>query len=59
MLIGIGLVLAVASSTRFYCVNWLGERVVADLRADVFRHLARLGPGLLRAHPLGRADVAG
>src|SRR4030095_5689975 len=23
---------------------WLGERVVADLRADVFRHLATLGP---------------
>ena len=27
-----------------YAVNWLGERVVADLRADVFRHLATLGP---------------
>jgi ATP-binding cassette, subfamily B, bacterial len=43
-LIGIGLVLAVASAGRFYAVNWLGERVVADLRADVFRHLASLGP---------------
>jgi len=44
MLIVIGLVLAVASAVRFYIVNWLGERVVADLRADVFAHLARLGP---------------
>ena len=44
MLIGIGLVLALASAARFYAVNWLGERVVADLRADVFRHLATLGP---------------
>jgi ATP-binding cassette subfamily B protein len=44
MLIVIGLVLAIASATRFYIVNWLGERVVADLRADVFAHLARLGP---------------
>jgi len=44
MLILLGVVLALASSVRFYCVNWLGERVVADLRADVFRHLTRLGP---------------
>ena len=26
-LLGVGLVLAIASATRFYCVNWLGERV--------------------------------
>lgn len=44
MLIVIGLVLALASSARMYAVNWLGERVVADLRAQVFRHLATLGP---------------
>jgi ATP-binding cassette, subfamily B, bacterial len=44
MLIVIGLALALASAARFYAVNWLGERVVADLRADVFRHLASLGP---------------
>ena len=44
MLIVIGLVLAVASAGRMYAVNWLGERVVADLRAHVFRHLATLGP---------------
>ncbi|MEW5964232.1 MAG: ABC transporter transmembrane domain-containing protein [Pseudomonadota bacterium] len=43
-LIVIGLVLALASAARFYFVNWLGERVVADLRTDVFRHLSRLGP---------------
>ncbi len=44
MLILIGIVLAFASASRFYTVNWLGERVVADVRADVFRHLATLGP---------------
>lgn len=44
MVVVIGLVLAVASALRFYFVNWIGERVVADLRSDVFRHLARLGP---------------
>lgn len=44
MLILIGIVLAIASASRFYTVNWLGERVVADVRRDVFSHLATLGP---------------
>jgi ATP-binding cassette subfamily B protein len=43
-LIALGLALAVASAARMYAVNWLGERVVADLRAEVFRHLGTLGP---------------
>jgi ATP-binding cassette subfamily B protein len=51
MLIVIGLVLALASSLRFYFVNWLGERVVSDVRSDVFAHLARLGPAFFeRSH---------
>jgi ATP-binding cassette subfamily B protein len=51
MLIVIGLVLAVASAARFYYVNWLGERVVADLRADIFHHIAGLGPAFFeKAH---------
>src|SRR5690606_38128648 len=44
LLMVIGVVLAIASAARFYFVNWLGERVVADLRADVFRNLSKLGP---------------
>jgi len=43
-LLGVGLILALASAARFYCVNWLGERVVADLRADIFKHLTGLSP---------------
>lgn len=43
-LAGIGLVLALASAARFYAVNWLGERVVADIRRDVFKHLTGLSP---------------
>jgi ATP-binding cassette subfamily B protein len=35
-------VLALASGARYYTVMTLGERIVADLRADVFRHLCRL-----------------
>ena len=44
MLILIGFLISCASSARFFLVNWLGERVVADVRADVFRHLSKLGP---------------
>ncbi|GBF27981.1 lipid A export ATP-binding/permease protein MsbA [bacterium MnTg02] len=44
MMIGLGAVLAIASAVRFYCVTWLGERVVADLRADIFAHLTSLSP---------------
>jgi len=43
-LMAFGAVLAFASSSRVYIVNWIGERVVADLRSDVFRHVATLGP---------------
>jgi len=43
-LLFVGVVLALASAARFYCVNWLGERVVADIRADVFKHLTGLSP---------------
>ena len=37
-------ILAVASGSRFYLVSWLGERVVGDLRRDLFAHVVRLGP---------------
>src|SRR5882757_1966342 len=36
--------LAIASGARFYLVTWLGERVVGDLRRDLFAHVIRLGP---------------
>src|SRR6476659_5382461 len=35
-------VLAVSSALRYYLVTTLGERIVADLRSDVFAHLTRL-----------------
>ncbi len=44
MLVVIAAVLAVASAARFYLVTSLGERVVADIRARVFAHLATLSP---------------
>jgi ATP-binding cassette subfamily B protein len=41
-LIAIVLVMALASSARFYSVTWLGERAIADLRDAAFRHLTAL-----------------
>ncbi|MFO1163122.1 MAG: ABC transporter transmembrane domain-containing protein [Reyranellaceae bacterium] len=43
-LIVVAVVLAIASGARFYLVSWLGERVVGDLRRDLFAHVVRLGP---------------
>ncbi|HXW26770.1 MAG TPA: ABC transporter transmembrane domain-containing protein [Xanthobacteraceae bacterium] len=42
VMIGIVAGLAVASALRYYLVTVLGERVVADLRVDVFAHLTAL-----------------
>jgi ATP-binding cassette subfamily B protein len=44
VLIGVVAVLALASALRFYFVTTLGERIVADLRAQVFAHLTSLAP---------------
>ncbi len=44
VLILIAAVLAIASSCRYYFVIWIGERIVADLRNDVFANVTRLSP---------------
>ena len=38
-------VLAAATFARAYLVAWLGERLVADLRAEVYAHVTSLSPG--------------
>ena len=42
VMIAVVAVLAVASALRYYLVTTLGERIVTDLRSDVFAHLTRL-----------------
>lgn len=37
--------LAAGTFTRYYWVTWLGERVIADIRRQVFNHLIHLHPG--------------
>ncbi|MFY8105526.1 MAG: ABC transporter transmembrane domain-containing protein [Elstera sp.] len=42
VLMAVVVVLALATFSRFYLVSWLGERVVADIRRDVFARALRL-----------------
>jgi len=42
-------VLAISSAMRYYLVTTLGERIVADLRSDVFAHLTRLSSAFFDA----------
>jgi ATP-binding cassette, subfamily B, bacterial len=44
VMLGVVAVLALASSLRFYFVSWIGERVVTDVRDQLFRHLTTLTP---------------
>jgi ATP-binding cassette subfamily B protein len=44
LLMGIVVILAIATAVRFYFVSWLGERVVADVRIAVQNNLLRLAP---------------
>ncbi len=44
VMIAVVAVLALASASRFYLVMTIGERIVADLRRDVFGHLISLSP---------------
>ncbi|MBY0282850.1 MAG: ATP-binding cassette domain-containing protein [Sphingomonas sp.] len=43
-LLMIVVVLAIGTAVRFYFVSWLGERVVADIRTQVQRHLLTMAP---------------
>jgi len=42
VMIAVVAVLALSSAARYYLVTTLGERIVADLRGDVFRHIVSL-----------------
>ncbi len=50
VLFAVIVLLAAASYLRFYCISSLGERVVADLRRDVYSHLVRLDPGFFEVN---------
>jgi len=43
-MMGVAVILGLATAARFYCVSRLGERVVADLRRDVYGHALNMSP---------------
>ena len=43
-LFAVAALLAVATACRFYMVSWLGERVTADIRSAVYRHVVQQSP---------------
>jgi ATP-binding cassette, subfamily B, bacterial len=43
-LLALAIVLALVTASRFYVMSWLGERVVADIRAEVYRNVLRQNP---------------
>ncbi len=55
MLVGVALCMAVFSAARFYFVTKLGERVVTDLRGDVYNRLTTLSPSYFARVRTGEA----
>jgi ATP-binding cassette subfamily B protein len=53
MLLVLATLLAVASALRYYYVITIGERVVADLRREVFAHVTRLSPSFFDVNQSG------
>ncbi|WP_163880727.1 ABC transporter transmembrane domain-containing protein [Rhizobium laguerreae] len=53
MLMVMAIVLAAASALRYYFVITIGERIVADLRRDVFSHVTRLSPSFFDVNQSG------
>ncbi len=49
----VALLLGITSATRFFFVSWIGERVVADLRRDVYAHLTKLSPSFFEVTRTG------
>src|SRR3954454_11990896 len=45
--------LVLATAARFYLVSWLGERVAADLRKDLFERVIALSPAFFETARVG------
>ena len=44
LVLGVILLISVLAAARLYLITWLGERVVADIRAKVYDHVIRQDP---------------
>ncbi|QNA99843.1 ABC transporter transmembrane domain-containing protein [Massilia sp. Se16.2.3] len=52
-LFAVAAVLGVATAARFYMVSWLGERVTADIRSAVYRHVVHQSPAFFETTQTG------
>lgn len=53
VMLGVVVLLAVATFFRFALITWVGERVIADIRRDVFRHVIRMHLGFFETTRTG------
>lgn len=52
-LMGVVVVLGLATAARFFCVTWLGERIVANIRKAVYDHVLSLSPAFFEVTRTG------
>ncbi|MGV1828867.1 ABC transporter transmembrane domain-containing protein [Agrobacterium vitis] len=53
MLIVLALIMAASSALRYYYVITIGERIVSDIRREVFDHVSRLSPAFFDVNQSG------
>lgn len=53
VMLGVVVLLAAATFFRFAFITWVGERVIADIRRDVFRHVISLHLGFFETTRTG------
>ena len=53
LLFGVAAVLGLFTAARFYLVSWLGERVVADIRSAVYKHVIGMSPSFFEVTRTG------
>ncbi len=53
LVLGVALALGIATAARFYCVTWLGERIVADLRRAIYDHVLAQSPAFFEVTRTG------
>ena len=53
LLFFLAVLLGLSTALRFYSVSWLGDRITADLRSDVFSQVLRQDPGFFESLKTG------
>jgi ATP-binding cassette subfamily B protein len=53
VLLGLACVFALFSALRFYFVMWNGERIVADIRSQIYKHIIKMSPTFFEVTRVG------